>query len=186
MRDRVTISGQVIRTNLENGVAVNASSYPGTVTIADPAELPTTTAYPPSPSYTNSQWRALALTEGSVSGNSVYGAISTTPNNPTWTKTVVPAYQGMLTNGVTPLNLQSTALGGLSSPVNLVRRPLVGELAANPAQFAQRQFSQASVRILIDDYPTGSTGPGGLNAALIRRCCFSTQSAPPSRSIWPR
>ncbi|MFZ0981130.1 MAG: pilus assembly PilX N-terminal domain-containing protein [Candidatus Acidiferrales bacterium] len=166
MRDRVTISGQVIRTNLENGVAVNASSYPGTVTIADPAELPTTTAYPPSPSYTNSQWRALALTEGSVSGNSVYGAISTTPNNPTWSKTVVPAYQGMLTNGVTPLNLQSTALGGLSSPVNLVRRPLVGELAANPAQFAQRQFSQASVRILIDDYPTGSTGPNGLNACV--------------------
>jgi hypothetical protein len=164
LRDRVTVSGQVIRTNLENGVAVNSGSYGGTVTVADPAELPTTTAYPPSPSYTNSQWRALALTEGSVSGNSTYGAVSTALNNPTWSKTVMPAYQGMLTNGVTPLNLQSTALGGLSSPVNLIRRPLVGELAANPAQFAQRQFSQASLRILIDDYPAGSPGPNGANA----------------------
>ncbi len=164
MRDKVTVSGQVIRTNLENGVAVNSGSYGGTVTIADPAELPTTTAYPPSPSYTNTQWRALGLGEGSVSGNSVYGAISTTANNPTWSNTVVPAYQGMLQDGVQPLNLVATSLGGLQSPVNLIRRPLVGELAANPAQFDQRQFSQASLRILIDDYPAGSTGPNGANA----------------------
>jgi hypothetical protein len=165
MRDKVTVSGQVIRTNLENGVAVNSGSYGGDVVIADPAELPTTTAYPPSPSYTNSQWRALALDEGSVSGSSVYGNVSTTVNtSPSWPNATEPAYQGMLTNGVQPLNLQSTALGGLQSPVNLIRRPLVGELASNPAQFAQRQFSQASVRVLIDDYPAGSPGPGAVGA----------------------
>ena len=164
MRDKVTVSGQVIRTNLENGVAVNSGSYGGAVTIADPAPLTTSAAYPPSPSYTNTQWRALALTEGSVTGSSVYGAVSTTLNNPTWPKTVEPAYQGMLTNGVQPLNLVATALGGLQSPVNIIRRPLINELTNNPAQFAQRQFSQASLRILIDDYPTGSGGPNSANA----------------------
>lgn len=157
MRDKVTVSGQVIRTNLENGVAVNSGSYGGAVTIADPAELPTTTAYPPSPSYTNTQWRALGLNEGSVTGNSVYGAVSTSLNNPTWSNTVVPAYQGMLQNGVQPLNLVATALGGLQSPINIIRRPVVGEQAANPAQFNQRQFSEASLRILLDDYGKDGT-----------------------------
>ena len=164
MRDKVTVSGQVIRTNLENGVAVNAGSYGGSVTIATPAALTPAAPTPPGPSYTNGQWRALGLGEGSVSGSSVYGAISATANNPTWSKTVVPAYQGMLQDGVQPLNLVATSLGGLQSPVNIIRRPLIGELAANPAQFGQREFSQASLRILLDDYPTGSTGPGGLNA----------------------
>jgi PilX N-terminal len=165
LRDKVTVSGQVIRTNLENGTPVNNGSYGGTVTIATPAALPATpTNYPPSPSYTNGQWRALGLGEGSVSGTSVYGAISPTANDPTWSNTVVPAYQGMLQNGVQPLNLVATSLGGLSSPVNIVRRPLVNELFTNPAQFSQRQFSQASLRILLDDYPVGSPGPGQPNA----------------------
>jgi len=157
MRDKVTASGQIIRTNLENGTAVNSGSYGGAVVIADPAELPTTTAYPPSPSYTNSQWQALALNAGSVSGTSIYGNVSTTVNtSPSWPKATEPSYQGMLTNGVQPLNLQSTALGGLQSPVNLIRRPLVNEINTNPAQFAQRQFTQASLRIMLDDH-----GPSG-------------------------
>lgn len=174
MRDKVTVSGQIIRTNLENGVAVNSGSYGGTVTIADPAELPTTTAYPPSPSYTNTQWRALGLGEGSVSGNSVYGAVSTTANNPTWSNTVVPAYQGMLQDGVQPLNLVATALGGLQSPINIIRRPLVGEEAANPAQFNQRQFSEASLRILLDDY-----GPGGTSCTNSDMMSLDTVTSTP-------
>lgn len=163
MRDKVTVSGQVIRTNLENGLPVSSGTYDGAVTIATPAPL-TSAATPSGPSYTNSQWRALATTEGSVKGSSVYGAVSASLNNPTWTKTVLPAYQGMLQNGVQPLNLVATALGGLQSPVNIIRRPLVNEIVTNPSQFAQRQFSQASLRILIDDYPAGSTGPNGVNA----------------------
>jgi len=115
--------------------------------------------------YTNASWRQLAFTEGSVTGNSVYGAVSTTLNNPDWTGTVVPAYNGQLQNGVPVLSLTSTALGGIT-PISLIRRPVQGELAALPATFAQRLFSQATLRILIDDYPTTTpaTVPGSLNA----------------------
>lgn len=168
MRDKVTVVGQVIRTNLENGTQTSTStsgSYGGVVTIATPAPQPPPAAEPASP-YTNSQWRALAQNEGSVSGNSVYGAISTTANNPTWTNTVLPAYHGMLQNGVQPLNLVGTALSGLQSPVNLIRRPLVNEETGNPAQFAQRDFGSPnlSLRILLDDYPAGSGGPNSAAA----------------------
>jgi hypothetical protein len=164
IRNKVTVVGQVIRTNLENGLPITAGSYDGVVTIALAPLPPLPTNYPPA-SGTNAQWRALGLTEGSVSGTSSYGAVSTTANNPTWPNTVVPAYGGELQNGVQPLNLISTALGGLSTPVALIRRPLVNELASNPAQFNQRYFSntQASLRILLDDYGPGFL-PGQLNA----------------------
>jgi PilX N-terminal len=159
LADKVTVVGQVIRTNLENGLPITAGSYDGAVTIA---LTPNPAALPAGPSYTNASWRALLLSEGSVTGTSSYGGVSTTLNNPTWTGTVVPAYGGtggMLENLVQPLNLISTALSGLQTPVALIRRPLVGEQGANAAQFNQRYFSntQASLRILLDDY-----GPGGV------------------------
>jgi hypothetical protein len=66
----------------------------------------------------------------------------------------------MIQNGAPQLNLTSTALGGLLTPINLIERPTVGELAGNPAEFNQQYFSglgqQASLRILLDDY-----GPSG-------------------------
>ena len=102
--------------------------------------------------------------EGSVNGNSVYGAVSTVLNNPTWTGTVVPSYKGQLQNGVPVLSLTSTALGGITTPISLIHRPLPGELLTAPATFAQRLFSQATLRILIDDYPTPTTVPGSLAA----------------------
>jgi PilX N-terminal len=149
LADKVTAAGQIIRTNLENGYAISAGgAYSGNVYIA---LVPNPGTTPPS-----AQWRALALTEGSVSGNSVYGAVSTTPNNPTWNGTVIPAYSGMLANDAPQLNLTSTALSGISNPVTLIERPTVGELAANPGEFSQQYFSEASLRILIDDY-----GPSG-------------------------
>ena len=61
LADRVTAVGQVIRTNLENGFAINAGGdYSGVVSIA---LTPTPPALPAGPTYTNAQWRALALTE---------------------------------------------------------------------------------------------------------------------------
>src|ERR1700684_3690647 len=109
--------------------------------------------------YTNASWRGLGIGEGSVTGNSVYGNVSTALNNPTWSGTVIPAYNGQLQNHVLPLSLTSTALGGIT-PISLIRRPVPGELTALPATFAQRLFSQATLRILIDDYPTPTTVPG--------------------------
>jgi hypothetical protein len=164
--DKVTVVGQVIRTNLENGFAVTGAgaTYGGNVSIAL-APDPTLANEPGGAPYTNASWRELALTEGSVTGNSVYGAVSTALNNPTWTGTVLPAYKGQLQNGVPVLTLTSTALGGIT-PISLVRRPLPGELGATPATFNQRLFSQATLRILIDDYPATNpqTVPGSANA----------------------
>ena len=162
--DKVTVVGQVIRTNLENGYSVGAAgnTYGGNVSIAL-APDPTMANEPGGAPYTNASWRELAYIEGSVNGNSVYGAVSTSLNNPTWTGTVVPAYKGQLQNGVPVLSLTSTALGGIT-PISLIHRPLPGELLAAPATFAQRLYSQATLRILIDDYPTPTTVPGSAGA----------------------
>jgi hypothetical protein len=162
--DKVTVVGQVIRTNLENGFAVTGAgaAYGGDVSIAL-APDPTMVNEPGGAPYTNASWRALALGEGSVTGNSIYGAVSTTLNNPTWTGTVVPAYNGQLQNGVPVLSLTSTALGGIT-PISLIRRPVQNEMALAPATFAQRLFSQATLRILLDDYPLPTTIPGSPNA----------------------
>ncbi len=160
--DKVTAVGQVIRTNLENGYAVNGSNYTGNVSIAltpNPATLP------PGPSYSNAQWRALQLGEGSVIGNSVYGNISTTQTGPSgsvWNG-VVQSYNGQLKNGVPTLSLTSTALGGITNPISLIRRSTPGELAANPAEFKEQYFSEASLRILLDDYAAGAV-PGAVGA----------------------
>jgi hypothetical protein len=158
--DKVTVVGQVIRTNLENGFVVTGAgaTYGGGVSIALSPD-PTMTGEPGAAPYTNASWRGLAFTEGSVTGNSVYGAVSTTLNNPTWTGTVIPAYNGQLQNGVPVLSLTSTALGGIT-PISLIRRPIPGELASNPDTFAQRLFSLATLRILIDDYPLPTSIPG--------------------------
>jgi hypothetical protein len=162
--DKVTVVGQVIRTNLENGFAVTGAgaAYGGDVSIAL-APDPTMAGEPGGAPYTNASWRQLGINEGSVTGNSSYGAVSTTLNNPTWTGTVVPAYMGQLQNGVPVLSLTSTALGGIT-PISLIRRPVPSELALAPATFAQRLFSQATLRILIDDYPLPTTVPGSTAA----------------------
>ena len=162
--DKVTVVGEVIRTNLENGFVVTGSgaTYGGGVSIAL-APDPTMANEPGGAPYTNASWRGLGINEGSVTGNSVYGNVSTTLNNPTWSGTVIPAYNGQLQNHVPVLSLTSTALGGIT-PISLIRRPVPGEAASAPATFAQRLFSQATLRVLLDDYPTPTTVPGSAGA----------------------
>ncbi len=179
--DKVTVVGQVIRTNLENGypgagTTIGAGGdYSGIVSIAltpNPSSLPT------GPSYSNTQWRPLALTESSVTGSSVTGAVSTTANDPTWPN-VESAYNGMLVNGVSPLSLTSTALGGLTQPISLIRRPLPGEAASNPSLFSERYFSQATVRILLDDYATpGSPSSGCAGSDMMNLNGIDTTTNP--------
>jgi hypothetical protein len=168
--DKITVAGQVIRSNLENGypgggAAITAGgTYGGTVNISlVPLPIPPNPVRPP---YVAAQWVALGQTQGSVGGTSVYGAISTVPNTANWTAAVT-TFNGMLENGVPPLNLTTSALGGITSPITLIERPTVGELAANPAEFNQQYFSgagqQASLRIMLDDYPVGQV-PGAAGA----------------------
>jgi hypothetical protein len=164
LSDKVTVVGQVIRTNLENGYPAGSTlfaaggAYTGTINIG---------LVPNSVEAVPADWRALALTEGSTTGSSVYGAVNLLPLNvPDWTGTVEPAYQGQLTNGVTALNLTSTALGGITQPISLIRRPIVGEAGSNPAEFSEQYYDQASLRILLDDYPgTVAGSAGACNAA---------------------
>ena len=66
-----------------------------------PLPIPPNPARPP---YVAAQWRALAQNEGSVTDTSVYGAVSTVPNNANL-GSAVTAYKGMLENGVPQLNL---------------------------------------------------------------------------------
>ncbi|HKS81328.1 MAG TPA: PilX N-terminal domain-containing pilus assembly protein [Candidatus Acidoferrales bacterium] len=158
MADKVTAVGQVIRTNLENGYPGGGGTigaggaYSGTVTIAT---TPNPATLPAGPSYSNAQWSPLQLNEGSVSGASAYGAVSSTPNTANWSAAKA-RYNGQLQNGVPILSLTATALGGITTPISLIRRPTVGELASNPAEFSEQYFSEASLRILLDDY-----GPSG-------------------------
>jgi hypothetical protein len=174
-RQNITVSGQVIRSNLENGLATIAGgAYGGDVVIGEePNPPPAAPAEPAAPYQIAGQWWTLALGDGSMSGPNVYGALSGVANNPQWSNVVVPRFNGMLAIGAPQLNLISTALGGLQTPVALIRRPVVGELASNPTQFAQRYFTNvppitASLRILLDDYPNPAAVPGALgNASCI-------------------
>jgi hypothetical protein len=168
LADKVTVAGQIIRTNLENGypsgsTLTPSTDYSGTVSVAltpTPSTLPPSTSTPP---YSNTQWWPLDTTDSSVSGSSVYGAVSTTTNKtPTW---YTSTYSGMLINDVTPLSLTSTALGGLSQPISLIRRPVSGEATSNPTLFTERYFSQATLRILLDDYATPGVPSSGCSGS---------------------
>jgi hypothetical protein len=161
LADKVTVVGQVIRTNLENGwpgggnVIGAGGDYSGVVSIAT---VPNPATLPPSPTYTNSQWIPLGLGQSSDNGPSVVGAVDTSVN-PAWSG--IGPYNGQLTIKVPTLSLTSTALGGITTPISLIRRPVPGELASNPGEFSQQYFSQATLRILLDDYKTPGTPTSG-------------------------
>jgi PilX N-terminal len=159
-RNTITVSGQVIRSNLENGLpTVAGGQYGGAVVISlAPNAVPPPTGEPAAP-YQTAQWWTLGLNEGSMNGPNVYGALSGAGNGAFAASVVATA--GMISIGSPQLNLISTALGGLQTPVALIRRPDIGEAAANPTQFSQRYFTNvepmtASLRILLDDYQAGS------------------------------
>ncbi|MGC1649439.1 MAG: pilus assembly PilX N-terminal domain-containing protein [Candidatus Sulfotelmatobacter sp.] len=142
---KTTAVGQVIRTNLENGYST-ASSYNTTVNI---------TTNPGSSSYAN-----LTTSQGSVTGTSYFGAVSTSLNEPAFKNLASATYNGNLGNGYTgvlPLNLTiaTPALGG--TPIDMIRMPLQGEFASNPGKLNERYYAKASLRILLSDYGTDGT-----------------------------
>ena len=144
LEDKVTAAGEIVRTNLENGTSTGGS-YNTTVNIS---------RNPGSGSYA-----ALSTSQGSTLGNSVYGAVSASLNEPTFSNLASGTYNGNIgvkETGVTALNvgIATPSLGGQS--IDLIRLPLNGELASNPAKLAERYYSLASVRILLSDY--GSSG----------------------------
>ena len=169
LADKVTASGQIVLSNLENGypggggVITAGGTYGGNVNISGaPLPIPPNPARPP---YLAAQWQTLLPTQGSVVGPTVYGSVNLAAANPTWAATE-NQFKPMLKNAVPRLNLTTSALGGLTQPIFLIERPAVGELAANPGQFNERYFAggastagngQVSLRILLDDYGTDGT-----------------------------
>ncbi|MGA8035257.1 MAG: pilus assembly PilX N-terminal domain-containing protein [Candidatus Acidiferrales bacterium] len=169
LSDKVTVVGQVLRQYLENGDYYTTGGYSGAVYIAT---TPNPTTTPPA-----AGWRALAQTEGSVTGFSEYGAVSTTPNSPTWANAVA-LYNGQLENQVSQLSLTAAALGGITTPISLVRRAVPGELASNPAEFNDQYFSEASIRILLDDYATAGLPSSGCAASDMMSLDTVTSTTP--------
>lgn len=163
LADKVTVAGQVIRTNLENGFPITAGgAYSGVVSIAT---TPNPGTLPPGPAYQDAQWLPLALTSGSVTSLNpinITNVAAATPNlgPPTPWGTIESGYNGQLASGVPILSLTSTSLGGLSTPISLIRRPVAGE---STAVLNEQYFSEATLRILVDDYPPGVT-PGSAGA----------------------
>ncbi|MGA8222732.1 MAG: hypothetical protein WB780_13855, partial [Candidatus Acidiferrales bacterium] len=154
LADKVTAVGEVIRTNLSNGFAT-AGNYTGTVDILTAP----------------GNFRAMAFTEGSLQGTLGSAA------NAGWTNISTGTYNGYIRDGdlfspptanplpgsgangtgAKTLNLAiaTPQLGG--TPIDLVRRPVQNEFAANPGKLGTRYFSQASLRIMISDNPIDIT-----------------------------
>jgi Tfp pilus assembly protein PilX len=123
----------VIRTNLSNGYSTS-SSYNGTVNV-----------------FNGSGTRPLAETEGSL-----VGTIGSATNSNWPTISLGSAdYAGNLRNGATgadQLNLGIVLLGnGTTQPVDMIRRPVVGESASVTNL---RYFAQASIQVLLSDNST--------------------------------
>jgi len=127
LADRVTAFGEVVRQQLAN-TWPTSSGYTGQVR---PITAPGVT-------------RPLTVTEGSVTVS-----VGSAPNEPTWTNTSIGTYNGNIRNsrtGAKQLSLPLVSLG--AQPIDLIRRPVVGE---NALITGQRMFSQAQVRILLSD-----------------------------------
>jgi len=141
LSDKVDAYKDIIRTNLENGWNTS-TNYTGTVDI---------TTQPGS-----SNVRALATTEGSLTGTIGSGGNTNWPNI---SKVLYSGYlingQGsaapQLSTGAQKLNLGIVTIGsGATQAIDLLRRPLSGE-STNVT--AERYFAQASLRVLISDNP---------------------------------
>ena len=97
-------------------------------------------------------FQALNFGQGSLSG--CLGAAK----NPNW-PTISASFNGNLRSGVKQLNLTVTLVGGGgATPIEIIRRPVPGELAGNPGVLGERYFSQASLRILLSDNSADITG----------------------------
>ncbi|HUI73357.1 MAG TPA: hypothetical protein VLX32_00345 [Candidatus Acidoferrum sp.] len=135
MSDRVTAVKNIIRTNLSNGWNTN-TNYTGTVNI---------TTSPGTSSY-----RAMARSEGSLTGTLGSGA------NPNWPNISLGAtnYAGNVrsgSTGATALDLGIVTVGaGTTESIDLIRRPVEGESSQITSE---RYFSQASLKILLSDDP---------------------------------
>lgn len=126
----VTAAKDIFRDCLENTHPTSATgTHPGSVEITKGG----------------GSFQALGFGQGSLT--SCLGSAK----NPNW-PTISASFNGNLRSGVKPLNLTITLLGnGAAQPIDMIRRPIQGEDAANPGVLGERYFAQASLKILLSD-----------------------------------
>src|SRR5437660_8244 len=145
LSDRVTVYGEVVRTNIMNGLPLAAGSWTGRVDM---------TTSPGSNSY-----RALGVGEGSVNGMPprVPSVPYTAPSNKNgnWPAISKTSYNSALINGLTgakklslPIELLTKNKLVPGQPVDIIHRPLQADDAV---LLGERYFSQASLKVLLSE-----------------------------------
>ena len=148
--DKITVWGNVIRTQLANGNTSAGTNHLGTVNILTAAQG----CIPPQPAC-----RAIAQAEGSVVGG------PTSAQNIAWAGISRGNYNGWLIDnnyglpggtGAAQLSLPfiNNALGaaGQAQPFEIIRRPPPGEVPTSSLG-ASRLYNEAEIRVLLSDTP---------------------------------
>ncbi len=169
LSDKVTAVGDILVGNLANGY--QTYWYPGGPSNQQTAQTDTCQAgwSGTAPSTSNpypgqimvdtiSYSNCLQLEQGTVTGASVTGNISTTPNT-NWNSLSTGTYNANILGGKTEnvpalnLSIAAPAVGG--TPIDLIERPVPGE---NSQLTAERYYTLSSVNILLDDTSALLTG----------------------------
>jgi hypothetical protein len=144
LNDHVTAAKGIIRTQLSNGYQIQSGgAYSYTVDVLTGANG----CPPPPPVPTGDACRALALTEGSLTGG------PGSSENSNWKTLSLSTYNGYIQDGTTGgkvLNLAIALPGINSTPIAMIQRPAFGESTTSALGMA-RFYNQASLRILLSD-----------------------------------
>ena len=193
LNDKVTAFGDVVRTELSNGVGTAAGGYinPVDITIGSAGGCPTPTC----PACPTATCRALALTEGSVTGGPGSAAYAG------WQTLSMNTYGGYIRSGATGVKQLNLALAlANTSPIAMIQRAPAGESVTSTVG-QQRFFNQASVRILLSDtqgqitslpavtgtrpYPLAEGATSGMGNVIQRTSSGSSYYLPPTDACHP-
>ncbi|MCX6614928.1 MAG: hypothetical protein NTZ98_02380, partial [Acidobacteria bacterium] len=148
---KLTVAGDVIRTELSNGVS-NAA------TRNQPVYIPTA---PGGCDGGRPACRNLLMNEGSRVGG------PTSAENANWPNISSSTYNGMIRNiktGARPLNLTFVAPG--LRPIEIIRRPPAGE-SPTSLMGASRLYNVAQIRVLFSDKSADLPGGAGIRLANV-------------------
>jgi Tfp pilus assembly protein PilX len=150
LSDKVTAVKDIVRQYLQNGGSIDASpSHTATVSMAQGSGGP---------------FRALDRTEGSVVDG--LGPAPVYAVNPSWYNLSLTTYNAYIRNGVTgakKLILPLVTAGGTNP--DLIRRPAVAnENTTNVLLYNERDYTKASLRILLSDTAAQITNLPGIAA----------------------
>ena len=194
LNDHVSAAKGIIRTQLSNGYQIQSGgAYSYTVDVLNGANG----CPPPPPVPTGDACRALALTEGSLTGG------PGSSENSNWKTLSLSTYSGYIQDGTTGgkvLNLAIALPGINSQPIAMIQRPAFGESPTSALGMA-RFFNQASLRILISDtqsdimniqgvdateqpYPLGETGSTGTTYTIQRNATIPSTYCPASSNCF--